>query len=166
MPRAGTQLQLVLLDVGEDFSREVCRAGGVVDPRHSPILVYEDGDASRLFRGARVGRSVGDRDRHLCVAQQRKIKVVAACKLQVCVDRVVRAARDGNVVRRKLGAQALERPPLCGSPASAGARVEPQHQLFTSVVAERDRGTRVRGGGEIGRRVADSEHGVPRAKRA
>jgi len=102
------------------------------------FLVDEVGDPFRVFVFRRVGGAVGDTDLAVGVTQQGEGEFVFLSEAGVGVDVVETGAEDGGVLRFVLVDEVPEPGTLGRSARCVGLRIEPQHDLASAQIVQRN----------------------------
>jgi len=129
--------------------------------RDDAVLVDHVRDAARVDIFRRVGRSVGDADLAIGVAEQREGKVELLGERFVLVLRVETDADDLRVLRFVLDLEVPEPGTFPRSTRGVGLRIKPEDDFLSSQIAEPDVIAVVIDGVELGRFLADLEHACP-----
>src|SRR5207248_6538413 len=117
------------------------------------------GDALRVSALRAVRRSVSHAHGARRVGEQRVGKIEFLREVLVLLDGIETDAQDGGVFRGKITGSIPEPAALEGSTRRVGLRVEPEDDVLAAQVAELHRLALVGREGEIGRGVADVQHG-------
>jgi hypothetical protein len=124
-----------------------------------PVRADQVADASGAFRVGCVGRSIGQSELPLGVAQEREVELELLGEPGVGLLVVEADPEDLRVPLVVLLLPVAEPATLGGSTRCVGLRIEPEHDVLPAIVREPDRAARVIAHLEIGRLGSGLEHG-------
>jgi hypothetical protein len=122
------------------------------------LLVDHVGDPFRILVARRIGGTIRDADATVGVAEQREGEVELLRKFGVVRDVVEARAKDGRVLLFVLADEVPEPGTFFRSARGIGLRIEPEHDLASAQIVQRNHVAVVIRDFEIGSFVANLEH--------
>lgn len=131
-------LELILLHVSKHLGGKFTSARWIIYLGDDAMLINEQSNTPCLWHAMVVRGAIADGHVHVCVRQKRKLKVVLLSELGICWNGIVAAAKNLNVLGRKVRPQLLKCPSLSSSATGACTWVEPQEEFLTRIVCDRE----------------------------
>ena len=130
-----------------------------IDLRDAPVFVDHVRDAPGELVLRRVGRAIGQADLAIGIAEQRERELVLFRELRAVLGLVEADAEDLGVFRFVFVDEVPEPGPFQRSPRCVGLGKEPEHDFLAAKVLQLHAALTMIGSLEIGRRIANLQHG-------